>query len=149
MVGIALGIVLGIFIDVYMTPVAETAHAEITEVIPVEVQIEVSYTTEDIVRIAKEKAEKYGVSFEKMDTTIKCESGYEHDIQSHHVLSYGREQSFGVAQWHIPSKNRNAKGEIITKEMALDPNEALDAMAYHFSIGNAKIWTCYRMNYMR
>lgn len=128
----------------------ETVHAEVQEVVvePEEVLVEVVYTKEDIKRIAKEKAAKYGVSFEQMDTTIRCESGYKHDIQSHHILSYGRELSFGVAQWHIPSKNRDAHGNIITKEMALDPNIALDAMAYHFSIGNAKIWTCWRMKYM-
>jgi hypothetical protein len=149
--GIGLGIVVGIVIDAYFTPIAETAQAEgrVEIVEPVEVIVEVTYTREDIKRIIKEKADKYGVSYERMSVTVNCESGYKHDIQSHHILSYGREESFGVAQFHIPSRNRDAHGVVITKEMALDPEQALDAMAYHFSIGNAKIWTCYRMNYMQ
>jgi len=126
----------------------ETVYAEEQVIIePEEVLVEIAYTKEDIQRIIKEKADKYGVSYEKMSVTVSCESGYKTDIQSHHILSYGREQSFGVAQWHIPSRNRDANGEVITKEMALDPYQALDAMAYHFSIGNARIWTCYRMYY--
>jgi hypothetical protein len=146
--GVVLGIVFGIVIHVYFTPFVEEVHAEEQAVIePVEVILEVSYTKEDIKRIIKEKADKYGVSYERMSVTVNCESGYKHDIQSHHILSYGRELSFGAAQWHIPSKNRDANGVVITKEMALDPYQALDAMAYHFSIGNARIWTCYRMHY--
>jgi hypothetical protein len=153
-VGAAIGIFLGIGLHVHQTPdfFTEVAHAEtivIEEVKPAEVLLEVTYTKEEIKRIIKEKADKYGVSYERMSVTVNCESGYKHDIQSHHILSYGREESWGVSQFHLPSKNRDANGIVITKEMALDPYQALDAMAYHFSIGNAKMWTCYRMNYMQ
>jgi hypothetical protein len=149
--GIVTGIIFGILADKYFTPIVEVAEAEVVAPAPVEVEVrlEIRYTKADIQRIIKEKAEKYGVSFEKMSTTVACESGYKADIQSGHTLSYGREESWGVSQWHIPAKNRNAEGLVITKEMALDPYQALDAMAYHFSKGNAKIWTCYRMNYMQ
>lgn len=135
-------------IDAYFTPVVEVAHAEEVIVVPEVVLLEVETTEEGIKRIIKEKADKYGVSYEQMSVTVACESGYKADIQSHHVLSYGREESWGVAQFHLPSKNRDANGQVITKEMALDPEQALDAMAYHFSQGNARMWTCYRMNYM-
>jgi len=150
-VGIAVGIVVGIIIDVYFTPIIEVAHAEVIEEVvqPKEVLLEVAYNW-DIVRTKEEirkAADKYGVSYEKMNATVKCESNYDLDVQSHHILSYGRELSFGLAQFHLPSKNRDAQGVVITKEMALDPLQALDAMAYHFSIGNARLWTCYRMLY--
>jgi len=152
-VGIAVGIVVGIIIDAYFTPIVEVAHAEevvqIVQLEPVEVLVEINYNW-DIVRTKEEirkAADKYGVSYEKMDATVKCESKYDLDVQSHHILSYGRELSFGLAQFHLPSKNRDAQGVVITKEMALDPLQALDAMAYHFSIGNARLWTCYRNLY--
>lgn len=107
----------------------------------------IDWTKERIEQEIKTASDKYGVSYEKMYNTIKCESGFDIDIQSYHTLSYGREQSFGIAQFHIPSRNRTADGTVITKEMALDPVIALDAMAYHFSQGNAKAWTCYRKLY--
>lgn len=130
-------------------------HVEVQEVIHVEqpkreVKIEVVYNwnKERVLQEIKTAAGKYGVSYEQMKNTVACESGFDIDIQSHHTLSYGREQSFGLAQWHIPAGNRNAQGKVITKEMALDPIQSLDAMAYHFSIGNAKAWTCYRELYL-
>lgn len=129
-------------------PEPEEAHAEEHAEVPYEeVLLEVVYTEEGIKQLIRDKANKYGVSYEKMNVTVACESGYKADIQSRHTLSYGREQSWGVAQFHIPSGNRNADGKVMTKEMAIDPEQALDAMAYHFSIGNARLWTCYRTHY--
>ena len=115
---------------------------------PVIIEVEVVWDKERIEEEILKVSEKYGVSYNQMYNTIKCESGFDIDIQSHHTLSYGREQSFGLAQFHIPSRNRTASGTVITKEMALDPAIALDAMAYHFSIGNAKAWTCWRKLYL-
>lgn len=142
----------GILLDIQ---IAEAYEVEVEEAAPVvaprkEVRIEVVYNWGKA-RVLKEietAANKYGTSYEQMKNTVACESGFKVDIQSHHNLSYGREQSYGLAQWHIPAKNRNAEGKVITKEMALDPVQALDAMAYHFSIGNAKAWTCYRELYL-
>jgi hypothetical protein len=122
-----------------------------SEEVPMEVLIEIKYdwTEERVKQEIKTAADKYGVSYEKMNAVVKCESGYDIDIQSHHILNYGRELSFGLAQWHIPAGNRTAEGKVITKEMALNPIIALDAMAYYFSIGNAKAWTCYRDLYLK
>lgn len=114
----------------------------------VQLEVVIDWNRERVIEEVKRASEKYGVSYDKMYHTVACESGFDKDIQSHHTLSYGREESYGVAQFHIPSRNRNAEGEVITKEMALDPAQALDAMAYHFSQGNAKAWTCYRHIYL-
>lgn len=66
-------------------------------------------------------------------------------IQSGYYRKDGsREPSFGVAQFYIPSSLKTASGATITKEMAIDPEQALDAAAYNFSIGNADQWSAYR-----
>lgn len=137
------------YIQKYHPVIIYEAEASQTVEEPQEVQIEVAvnWTQERIEQEIRKVADKYEVSYEKLWYTIRCESGFDIDVQSHHTLSYGREKSFGIAQFHIPSRNKTATGEVITKEMALDPAIALDAMAYHFSIGNAKAWTCYRKIY--
>ena len=131
----------------------KTAHAEEVKELEekkreVLIEVKIEWTKERIEQEIRTAANKYGVSYEKMYNTVKCESNFNPKIQSQHILSYGQEQSWGVAQFHIPAKNRNAEGKVITKEMALDPIQALDAMAYHFSKGNARAWTCYRKLYI-
>ena len=145
---ILLGIVLGLVIHVYSQPVVYIREAEAKEEVKVILEVKIDWTKERIEQEIRTAANKYGVSYEKMYNTVKCESGFDIDIQSHHQLNYGRGMSWGISQFHLPSKNRTADGTVITKEMALDPVIALDAMAYHFSIGNAKAWTCYRKLYM-
>lgn len=129
--------------DVVHTVEAATTTEPVAREVRIEVRID--WTKERLEQELRTVAKKYNVSYEKLHSTVACESGFKTDIQSGHHLSYGREESWGVAQFHLPSKNRTADGEIITKEMALNPAIALDAMAYHFSIGNAKAWTCARM----
>lgn len=79
--------------------------------------------------------------------TLECESMYfKHKGQSLVRANgpFGREPSYGVAQFYIPSGLKTKDGDYITKEVALHPLKAIDAAAYNFSIGNAKHWTCYR-----
>lgn len=143
---ILVGIVLGIVIHVLSQPVVYVNEVEASEPEEVEVKLEVVYTW-DRPRVEQEirtAANKYSVSYEKMYNTIKCESGFDIDIKSNHP----GEDSWGLAQFHLPSKNRTSDGTVITKEMATNPIVALDAMAYHFSTGNARAWTCYRQLYM-
>lgn len=148
--GILLGIAIGAARNVYGT---DTPHiipvVEASEPQEVRIEVIIDWTPERVREQIAIAAKKYGVSYEKMNATVMCESGYDVNIQSHHTLSYGREESWGVAQWHIPAGNRNADGVLITKEMALDPIQALDAMAYYFSIGKASSWTCYRDIYLK
>lgn len=104
------------------------------------IEVKIDWTRERIEQEIRTAANKYGVSYYKMYKTVQCESGFVIDIKSH----WPGEDSWGLAQFHLPSRNRTAEGKVITKEMALDPVIALDAMAYHFSQGNAKAWTCAR-----
>ena len=129
-------------------PVVEAAIAE--EVKPVEVRIKVNidWTKERIKQEVWERAEKYNTFPDKMWNTILCENQQLNPKQQSNIVKDGvREDSWGLAQFHLPSRNKTADGVVITKEMAQDPEIALDAMAYHFSIGNARLWTCYRMLY--
>ncbi len=141
---------MDVYIKTYHPVIIYEAEAAVVVEEPQEVQIEVAinWKQERIEQEIRAVADKYGVSYEKLWHTVKCESGFVIDVQSHHVLGYGREQSYGLAQFHIPSRNRTADGTVITKELALNPAVALDAMAYHFSKGNAKAWSCYRQLYM-
>ena len=156
-VGIAIGIVLGIAINIYQTSsvvMVERVYAEEAEVVvPVEVMVKVTYTTERVEEIFKEAARKYGVSEEKILTTMRCESrGGISDIQSEHLYSFSnpakgiyigeREMSHGASQIHLPDHPH------VTLEQANDPYFAAEFMAKAFAEGHAYWWTCYRINYM-
>jgi len=146
------GVVLGILIDmmqvrnVPIVYVAEAKEAVVKEDAP-QIVIKIDWTKERIEREIRTASDKYGVSYDKMYHTIKCESGFNIKVRSQHILSYGQEDSWGLAQFHLPSRNRDASGTVITKDMANDPVQALDAMAFHFSKGNASLWTCFRNLY--
>jgi len=149
---IVLGVLLGFLIDASNRPVIYIAEARTVEVMPEEpqkvlIEVKIDWTKERIEQEIRTASDKYGVSYDKMYHTIKCESGFNIKIRSQHFLSYGQEDSWGLAQFHLPSRNRDASGTIITRDMALDPVQALDAMAFHFSKGNARAWTCHRNLY--
>lgn len=55
----------------------------------------------------------------------------------------GRENSWGIAQFNFPTGLENSDGSTITMSDARDPERALDAAAFNFSIGNAERWSCY------
>lgn len=130
------------------TPTVEVVG--VIEELPVEPKLvligtKIDWTTERIKEEVWLRAEKYNTYPEKMWQTILCENPQlKPELQSLIVKDGVREDSWGLAQFHLPSKNVTADGKVITKEMAQNPEIALDAMAYHFSIGNAKLWTCYR-----
>jgi len=108
------------------------------------VLIEVRHTPESIERKIEQIAEEYGVDAEIMKTVIDCESNGSTTIQSYHIRPDGsREQSYGLAQWHIPSKNVAIDGRVFTEEMAKDPEIAIENMAWYFSRGLQGKWSCY------
>ena len=117
-----------------MVHVAVAAQTPIEEVIPL--------TPDELITRA---SLKYGVNRQRLYDTLKCESQNFIDpaIQSGHYKNGVRETSFGYAQFNLPSGLKTSDGRIVTYEIAIDPEEAVDAAAYNFSIGNASHWTCY------
>ena len=83
-----------------------------------------------------------------MNAIVGCETGYTYDpsIQSKHVYTAtnaprgykagDREQSYGLAQIHVPVHP-------VTIKEATDPEFAIDFLARKVSQGQAYIWTCY------
>lgn len=137
------GILLGLFIDAHSQPLVVINKAEAaSSTVEQRVLIEVVYdwSRERINKEIDSAAAKYGVNAEKMKATIQCESQYQVEVKSH----YTGEDSWGLAQFHIPSRNRTAEGKVMTREMAVDPIVAIDTMAFMFSQGNARAWSCYR-----
>lgn len=82
-------------------------------------------------------SDKYGVSYQELYLTIKCESEFQ-NVQSRIVKNGKREESYGIVQINLPTHPS------ITKEQALDVSFSIDWMAYQFSLGNQKKWTCWR-----
>ena len=80
---------------------------------------EVTETTKQRVRYLYMLTEESGISFYHAVKTVYCES------QWHSVKSYLPEESYGLAQIHIPVHN-------VTKEQALDAEFALKWMVEHW-----------------
>lgn len=87
-------------------------------------------------------AQKYGVSAARMESIVSCETAGTFDpmIRSEAIYTYSdprrgivageREQSYGLAQIHIPDNSG------VTIEEATDPHYALDFMARELARGN-------------
>lgn len=83
-----------------------------------------------------------------MDRVIACESGYNPTIQSRHrykkdrphegVVAGQREQSFGLAQIHLPAHPN------VSYEQATDPEFSVNFLAEKLSHDAGSHWTCYR-----
>lgn len=129
------GYLHGAFIEDY--PPSVMAQEPVEEPREVQIEVKINWTTERIRKEIEKRAVEYGVSAAEMDRVIRCESGYDIDIQSHWIQPYGREQSWGLAQIHLPAHPN------VTKEQAIDPEFAIRFMAKHFAQGNHKMWACY------
>ena len=114
----------------------------INDLIPVE---EVELTMPQLVDFY---ADKWGVSRVEMKTTVKCESGYNpkaYNGNDIHKLSVG---SLGMCQFSNETFLYYAKKMGRTDySNPYDPNEALDVMAYMFSIGQQRHWSCWVKNF--
>ena len=77
----------------------------------------------------------------------KCESGLVPDIQSHHILSYGREESYGVFQIHARAWN-NVAWELGYTEYKyqVEDNVLLARHIYDISGKTWRAWSCYTKN---
>ena len=106
----------------------QVAHAEEVKAQPVTIEEKIDFYSN-----------KYKVSRETVSKVVQCESSKNPDA----VGDSGH--SFGIAQFYLPAGNKTVDGRVMTKEMALDPDVALDTLAYYLSTGKARKWTCARM----
>ena len=117
------------------------------------------WTEEELILLAKDYADYYNASSEKVIAIMKCEAPWKknengryydkNDGQSKLKYNEGqirrnpswgnvgdRERSFGIVQIHEPAHPS------ITREQALNPDFALDFLAYNVSKGKSGMWTC-------
>lgn len=120
--------------DDYAPPVA---HANAPAALVIQPTQPPSTTTIEALVRATEAQYGLGSSFYN---TLKCESAGWQNKQSqvlHPAGPNGLEDSWGVAQIHLPDHPE------ITKEEALDPTVAVPWAAEMFREGNAHLFTCY------
>lgn len=104
-----------------------------------DVQIEVRYSKEKIEELIVEAfGTQYAVEI------AKCESGLDPKIQSHHILSYGREESFGLFQIHAPDWHDKAL-ELGFENYRTDVLENIAMAKYIHSVSGWSAWSCSRM----
>lgn len=85
-------------------------------------------------------AQSYGVNPQVMHTVIKCESSY---IETAYNKTDPLGGAKGIGQFLQPTFNHYSK--LAGAESDIWNTDAqLKTMAYMFSIGEAKQWTCYR-----
>lgn len=137
-----MGIILGIVIKAYFTPVVETAHADdIVVVEPEVVQIEVVYTKEDIIKKIEEAFP------EDPQTAVKvarCESHLIPDIQSHHILNGEQERSYGLFQIFSPVWHHKAMELGLTEyRTSVEENIAMARYIYTSGGNSWQPWSCW------
>ena len=98
------------------------------------------YSEQQIAELVSVYSTKYGVNPTKVLETVRCESRFK-NVQSGIVSNGNREDSWGIAQIHLPSNLT------ISKQQALQPEFAIEWMVKQFSLGKAKKWSCYRSLY--
>ena len=78
---------------------------------------------------------------------VACESGFETDIQSRHILDYGREESFGLFQIHSRVHHETAL-RLGLPDYKTDPEQNAKMARYIYeSAGHSfQPWTCYSKN---
>lgn len=103
---------------------------------------EKTWTPRDVEVLAENTARLHGISVYTFVETMKRESAGFTVIDGQSYIPAngpnGREDSWGVAQIHLPSHPE------ITREQAQDPEWALEWAANEFKNGRASKWTEYR-----
>lgn len=92
-------------------------------------------------------ASQYGASEARMRVVIKCESNFNPEAvnwNDHHATSKG---SHGIAQFAQGTIDGFGKQIGIENPDPYNVDHALEVMAYMFSEGQARHWSCYNMNY--
>lgn len=98
-------------------------------------------TTDDYKDYAVREADTYGINTKQFLGTIQCESAWDPTKQSEFYKNGKREESYGIAQINLPAHLD------VTYDQATDGMWSINWAARQFSIGNAKIWTCWRNMY--
>lgn len=96
-----------------------------------------------LIPLAEQIAGDYGLNKDEFLSVIECESAGWQNIQSF-VPGYGpngREDSWGLAQIHLPDHPE------VTRKQALNPEFALEWMAYRWEKGHQSDWSCWNQLY--
>lgn len=139
--GIALGVILhGLTTDYDGSELIHHAEAATTTPIAKEVRIavEIDWTRE---RIIKEIRDTFPETPDLAVRIATCESGLVADIQSGHVLSYGRERSYGIFQIHSPVWHDLAV-KLGYGDYRTDPADNI-AMARYIYDQSGHVWTAW------
>lgn len=78
----------------------------------------------------------YGIPSKPLIDTLRCESQFNPSA----IGDNGN--SFGIAQIHLPAHPD------VTKQQALDPLWAINWAAYHFSLHQESMWSCWNQQHM-
>jgi hypothetical protein len=134
-----------------MTPIAENAEAHeepvVEEVVeekrvPVILVPYIDWTRERIEKEIETHAQAYKVNAETMKKVVECESNFYKDA---HNTSDPYGGAKGVAQFLEPTFRAYAPKAGIVNHDIWNPEHQLKTMAYMFSLGEARQWTCYRL----
>jgi len=88
---------------------------------------------------------KYGVSRDMVYKIVVCETAgtFDPTIQSQIIKNGIQEDSWGLAQIHLPDHPD------ISKQQAIDPDFALDYLASKLSEHKGFLWSCYKQMYTK
>lgn len=134
-------LMLGAYIN-SITPKA-VAYEAPRKSFPIIIESRKTWNDTSIRQLIHDKAKEYGVKESVMLNVIDCESYSSTTLQSYVVKNGVREDSWGIAQIHLPSHKD------ITKEQALDPEFAVTYMAKEMSEGRAYEWSCWKQIYRK
>lgn len=92
------------------------------------------WTKQEVTELIQFYASRYEVNSGDMYRIVECETAHTFrvDIKS----GYPGEESYGLAQIHLPSH------PTISKDQATDPNFALSFLAQNMKAGKASMWSC-------
>jgi hypothetical protein len=135
LIGVVIGILLGLMIYPYQAISQETPFIP-----PTKPTVVIETIDEKIDRYAL----KYAVSSSVMRKTIRCESNFNPKAvnwSDSHALSKG---SHGIAQFSKETIKGFGKAIGIENADPYNVDHSLEIMAYMFSKGQARHWTCAR-----
>jgi hypothetical protein len=120
-----------------------SSTAEVVQPVEIEVQLEVVYNW-DKEKIIEEIKKAFPEDPQTAVKIAKCESGLIVDIQSNHVLSYGREESFGLFQIHAKAWDEKAK-QLGYEDYKTSPRDNIDMARYIYEQSGKKwsAWSCF------